>query len=399
MFAGRPSRKTWAILGILVAVAGLLPALLRFATYPDEAGFAADDEWKQTKPDSEAAARTSPDRQGDIATTRLEAAPPVQTGSKASFFKELAQYAAANGQAAVPLLKGYLDHPDWEVRCAALRALGATGSEEAVALLRDYVSEERSLEEAAQAALALADLPDPRTTEFLAGKYRTVTNPELKACLLETLAARPFGETQGFFQAHLASPAIDAESKAAALRMLGFHRSAPTDLLVSFLTSRDSMLRAAAYDAWASRSGEANGRKIAANLATETDTDARRSLYHALSAQTDLLPVEVQNLARAENDTASRIRAHKAWAAAVARSADATSVRQFTELAIPELTEQALSNSDPGEQRAALQALAASKTEAAAQALAEISATSPSPRLRAIAAELSRAMAPTTPRR
>jgi hypothetical protein len=329
-------------------------------------------------------------RYDEVATVK----PPVYEGSKAQFFKLLSEYAYAGGAAAVPFLREYLDHPDWEFRCAALRALAATGSAEAVAILQDYVSEERPLEEAAQAVLALGDLPDPRLTNFLLDKYQTVTDLELQACLLETLAARPYSETVGFFQSHLASPGVDAESKATALRALGFHQSAPIEAILPHLSAGDVTIRAAAYDALAARPDHALGQMLVARLAAEIDVGARQSLYGALAFQGDLSSAELQQLALREAAVGPKIRAHRAWGASLARNPEPVHVHEFARLAIPELKRQALGHPDPGEQRAALQALAAARTTAAAEALAQISRSSPSPRLAALAAELSLAIGP-----
>jgi hypothetical protein len=75
-------------------------------------------------------------------------------------------------------------------------------------------------------------------------------------------------------------------------------------------------------------------------------------------------------------------------------NADAADIAKFERMAIPELMREALENPDPGEQRAALQALAASRNSAAASTLATISRTTRSPRLSSLASQLSQAIAP-----
>jgi len=320
---------------------------------------------------------------------------PTRGASKAEFFKALAEYAAANGQAAVPNLKGLLNDADWQVRCAALRALAATGSEEAIQILKSYVSDQSGLEEAAQAAMALGDVPDPTISGFLLEKYRSVADEDLKSCLLETLAARPYGETVSFFQNFLTAPATDTDNKAEVLRALGFHGTAPNETLLTHVFDKDPVIRAAAFDALAFRRDQALGQALIQRLPAENDASARQSLYKALAAQSDLAPGNLEALARAEKLAGPKIRANHAWASSIARQRqDTGNVANFERIAIPELMREALENPDPGEQRAALQALAASRIPAAASALATISQTTRSPRLSSLASQLSTAIAP-----
>lgn len=390
MLAWWQNRKAAAIAGCLLAAAGVSAWLslgLTSGKTDTGAGVTA-----QHRPGALLNSSSASPAEGVGQRDEAERRPPVQTGSKAEFFKSLAEYALDRGPAAVPFLRGYLYHADWEFRCAALRALAVTGSNEAAAILQSYVSEEHSLEEAAQAVLGLGDLPDPSMTEFLIGKYQQIADQGLRSCLLETLAARPYEETAAFFSAQLTSPAVDAESKADALRALGFHQSAPIGTIIPLLSGSDVAVRAAAYDALALRHDQANSRMLIARLPLETEPSTRKSLYGALSAQIDLAPAEMESLARKEADAGSRMRAYKAWAVTLSRNPDPASVSQFEKVAIPELTGQALTNADPGEQRAALQALAMSRNPAAAAALATISRTSKSPRLAALAAEMSRAI-------
>lgn len=313
--------------------------------------------------------------------------------TKAGYFKQMAEYALANGQAAVPFLKQYLLHPDWQYRCAALRALAATGSIEAIAILQSYVSEDHSIEEAAQAAIALGDLPNPGITAFLLEKYRTISDPELRSCLIDTLASRTYEETGAFFQECLVSPSTDAESKAQIIKALGFHQTAPLEVLLPHIFDSDPVVREGAYAALAYREGQNHGQMLLARLPSENDTGVRQSLYGALGAQQDISAAQLRDLAARETASAPRIRAQQAWASAVAKSSRQEDIRQFEEAAIPELVSQALQNPDPGEQRAALQALAMSRTRGAANALQEIAQTTKSRRLSALADQFSQAIA------
>jgi len=62
--------------------------------------------------------------------------------------------------------------------------------------------------------------------------------------------------------------------------------------------------------------------------------------------------------------------------------------RRFNAEAVPRLVSEALTNPDPGEQRAALQALAMARTPESAAALRKISQESKSPRLSRLAAAM-----------
>jgi len=69
----------------------------------------------------------------------------------------------------------------------------------------------------------------------------------------------------------------------------------------------------------------------------------------------------------------------------VGRTTNQEDRRKFDAEAVPRLLAEALKNPDPGEQRAALQALAMARTEASIAALKEIGQETTSPGLKRIA--------------
>lgn len=80
--------------------------------------------------------------------------------------------------------------------------------------------------------------------------------------------------------------------------------------------------------------------------------------------------------------------------ASVGRSQDSIDRMEFANSAVPLLVENALSNPDPGEQRAALQALASSRTPEAQKALQTISQKTSSQNLSKLAQSLSEKIKP-----
>ena len=91
-------------------------------------------------------------------------------GKKSSFLKEMAEYAMRYGEAGLPQLLEFLKNPDWEVRCAGLRAVGLIEGKKSKEILMGYIQDGVSVEEAAQAALALGGMEDPDVTPLLLGK-------------------------------------------------------------------------------------------------------------------------------------------------------------------------------------------------------------------------------------
>jgi len=310
------------------------------------------------------------------------------------YFKELAQFGSRHGSAAVPFLRGLLTDSDWQVRGAVLRALGATESPEAQAILKQTIRPDAVLEDAAQATLALGEMEDPTITGWLRQKWETMPEGDLKRCLLDTLAVRPYAQTGDFFPAFLRNPGVNSEVKAAVLSNLGFHQEAPLPLITPFLASGDATLRAGAYDAMIFRPEARLGQQLVRQATQETEPALRSKAYEAAGNQLDVTPMQIAALATRELDPAARLRAERAWGMAVGRSENPEDRRVFDAKAVPRLVTEALQNPDPGEQRAALQALAMARTSGSVGALKKISQETKSPRLRRLAASLAEKITP-----
>jgi hypothetical protein len=70
--------------------------------------------------------------------------------------------------------------------------LACTGSPEAAQILASYINNEASVEESAQAAMALGSMDTPGATQSLLQKYAENPAETLRSCLLDTLASRPY---------------------------------------------------------------------------------------------------------------------------------------------------------------------------------------------------------------
>ena len=304
------------------------------------------------------------------------------------YFEELARFGSRYGAAAVPFLQSLLNHPDWQIRGAALRALGATESPQAQKILKHLIEPDVVLEDAAQATLALGEMEDPTITGWLRQKWETMPEGDLKRCLLDTLAVRPYAQTGDFFPAFLQNPGVNSEVKAAVLSNLGFHQEAPLPLLTPFLVNQDETLRAGAYDAMVFRPEARLGQQLIRQSGLEIEPSMRSKAYEAAGHQVDVTPLQMAALAAREPDPAARLRAERAWGMAVGRAGNPEDRRKFDVEAVPRLLTEALQNPDPGEQRAALQALAMARTPESAAALKKISRETRSPRLSRLAASL-----------
>ncbi len=306
------------------------------------------------------------------------------------YFEELMRFGSQHRASAVPYLQGLLNDPDWQIRAAVLRALGATGTAEAQGILKQTIRPDAVLEDAAQATLTLGEMGDPTITAWLREKWQSVPEGDLKRCLLDTLASRPYAQTADFFPTLLKSSSLDSEAKALVLSNLGFHQEAPLSLLTPFLGSKDEALRGGAYDALACRPEARLGSQLISLSAQENDASLRRKAYEAAGHQLDTTPLEMAAVVAGESDPAARLRAERAWGMTVGRTDNQEDRRRFDTEAVPRLVDEALKNSDPGEQRAALQALAMARTSESKVALQRIASESTSPQLSKLAAAMAR---------
>ena len=302
----------------------------------------------------------------------------------------MANYAIRYGKDAIPQLLKFLKDPDWEVRCAGLRALGLIEGEKSKEILVGYIQDGVSVEEAAQAALALGGMDDPAVTPLLLKKIGEIKREDVQRALMDALTGRPYEQTASFFQTYLNSPTVSGAQKGSALAGLGFHQDAPTQLLVSYVSNPDEDVRSGAYEGLAMRREAQYGQMLLGRLSVEKDSALRQKVYDAAGAQQDTLPSQLAAATREEQDPEARLRAERAWGMTVGRSDNQEDRRRFDAEAVPRLIAEALQNPDPGEQRAALQALAMARTTGSRNGLEKIAQETTSPQLSKLAVAMAK---------
>ena len=207
---------------------------------------------------------------------------------------------------------------------------------------------------------------------------------------MDALTGRPYEQTASFFQTYLNSPTVSGAQKGSALAGLGFHQDAPAQLLVSYVSNPDEEVRAGAYDGLAARREAQYGQMLLGRLSAEQDPGLREKVYEAAGAQQDTLPSQLASASRKEPDPAARLRAERAWGMTVGRTDNQEDRRRFDTEAVPRLVTEALQNPDPGEQRAALQALAMARTADSRSGLEKIAQETTSPQLSKLAAAMAK---------
>ena len=316
--------------------------------------------------------------------------------NKIPFFQELERFCKDFGVESLSLVKMFLSDPQWDVRCATLRAIALTDTLEARQILNGFIRDGVPIEDAAQAAIAMGGMSSPEVTQELLQKLNGVTGKELRGCLLDTLTERPYEQTSGFFAGYLALQDVPDEEKGEVISGLGFHQTAPVELIVPFISNASEEIRMGAYQALAARSDTTYGQMLMARLQMEEDPAVRQKVYEAAGAQQDTLPYQMSAAVSQESDPVAKLRAERAWGMTVGRSQNSEDQRAFGVQAVPALVQEALNNRDPGEQRTALQALAFSRTDEARSALMKISQETPSPRLSKLASGLATQITPKT---
>ena len=160
--------------------------------------------------------------------------------------------------------------------------------------------------------------------------------------------------------------------------------------MVSYVSNPDEEVRAGAYDGLAARREAQYGQMLLGRLSAEQDPGLREKVYEAAGAQQDTMPSQLASASRKEPDRAARLRAERAWGMTVGRTDNQEDRRRFDTEVVPRLVVEALQNPDPGEQRAALQALAMARTAGSRSGLEKIAQETTSPQLSKLAAAMAK---------
>jgi HEAT repeat protein len=298
----------------------------------------------------------------------------------------LLQQAGQEGISALPLLKEALGHEDQDVRRAAMRGLAATQSQEAIALLKEYLSDEMAIEESTEAALALATMNSPEITPLLERSLEGSSEPVLREHIVDALVSRPAFEVAAFIDSFLARTDVPVEEKQNLLRMTGLNNTRPSEFLAAYLQSPDESLRLGSYQGLALVSESRQTQFLMPKVALEPDPFNRSLVYEALGNQLDASPVALAALADSEKDDYAQLRALKAWTESASRQNLPLAVDSGSAARITKLQEAALSHPDFAERRVALFALGFARNDPAARgAIGRIAQDSGSEKIRALA--------------
>ena len=269
----------------------------------------------------------------------------------------------------------------------AIRGLAAVGDTEALQLLSTiFLDSQRAVDLRGESALALGKVDNASANAILLEGLSRSSDPELAETVLAALAERPFAETESFFRAYLSRADVPVEMRIAALEALGQSDGNPAPLLLQHLASDDESIRAASAAALALLESPSHvAPELLRALSNERSGEVRTRLYQALENQSNFDSEAL--LSAVLNDPApeSRIAGLKLLAAQAARPINAALAVEFDRLAVPQLEQLAIHESQLHYKLAAVMALKQAKTPAASQALSRVAAQSAEPRIVAAA--------------
>lgn len=298
----------------------------------------------------------------------------------------LLQELGGHGINALPLLKEALNHPDQDVRRAAMRGLAATQSPEAIPLLQTYLSDNTAIEESTEAALALATMENPSVTPLLQGALEQSKDPVLREHIVDALVSRQPAEVGSFVDSFLSRADVTPEEKQNLLRMAGLNNTKPSEFLATQIQSPEESLRLGAYQGLALVSESRQTQTLMPKVISERDPFNRALVYEALGNQIDANARALGALADAESDSYARLRALKAWTESAARDGLPLAGDSASSARVAELQRAALSHPDLAERRVALFALGLVRQDATARpAIESIAQESTSEKIRALA--------------
>ncbi len=278
---------------------------------------------------------------------------------------------------AVNCLRPLLDSPDESVSQSTLRALGMIGGDEATTLLAAALGNSRhpsTRRNAAALALGLIDSPAARAA--LTTTLASHPDDELAACLLTSLGRQEFSNVDATFRHFLDDPASPADLRVAAVEALANSTAdAAPFLLEKAAADNDPEVRAsAAWTLSAHQEITELGPVLVDMTEREPDVDVRRRLYEAMMPQAELPAERLLPLIRSEEDIAARVAGFNV-AGRLARQAPASPVAQtFDHDIVPELLRIASEPNSTNIRMRAVFALRQANTDAARQALFQVSA-------------------------
>jgi HEAT repeat protein len=285
------------------------------------------------------------------------------------------------------LLRQLLKSDNETVARGALRGWAAVGDNEALQLLGTmFIDSQKSADLRAEAALSLAKIKSPGAYQILVNGLNKSTYRELATTILAGLGERPFSETQPFFQSYLARSDVPTDLRIAALEALGHADSNAGSLLVQYLDSGDSRVRAASAWALAMLDNPPDvASRLWSRLQAEENGEVRIRIYQALETQSDMDNDRLLASVLNESLVAARVAGLKLLATQVARQNAPSLNAEFDRRAVPELEKFATGGSDLPNRLISVMALKQAMTPGAIQALSRVAAQSTEPRIAAAA--------------
>jgi HEAT repeat protein len=281
-----------------------------------------------------------------------------------------------------------LENEDDMVVRGAIRGLSATGNEDAISTLSNFMnSTDVSESVRAEAATGLGKIDSPDAFNALIGVYQSAeeaNNDNLKKDIIAALGQRDISETGEFFQKLLDESTSDPSMRLAAIEAIEDAQGNTNFILLNTLNDEDSAVRAEA--AWAlalaDDSGDIAG-VLQDRLMMEVDAGVRKRLYQALGNQEKTnIDDATARLIYEEPDMAARLAGYDSLAKNIGSSENTKLEEQFEKTAIPELQEIALSDDKLNYKLSAVIALKRTGTVESLRALEEIAAKSLDPKVK-----------------
>ena len=255
----------------------------------------------------------------------------------------------ANPQSKDLVRKALSDQDETVVR-GAIRGLSALGGQEAVTTLSDLLYSPQSSDAVkSEAVWGLGQVKDPQAMKVLAEAYHSPAfaedvdfREEIVAAVGERASPE---ETLGFLQSIMDDPAADSSLRVAAISALQNYPGEVGPLVLKYLSSEDSDIREEA--AWVLSAAEQPGnvsKDVQALLTVEQDPAVRRRLYQALENMENVDLAAVRAQLALDTDPQAKVSGYGLVLGDLKETPDPGLQKWATEVAIPDLSNIALTS-------------------------------------------------------
>ena len=258
----------------------------------------------------------------------------------------LAGIGYSNNPAKIELIKDGLKDSNEDIVCGAIRGLQGFSEDYAVEMLSDFVySDDASERVKDEAILSLGGIQNQAAAKVLMDSYYAFLeagNNNFSTEIIAAVGQKDFSQTQAFFTDVLKNSGNDVSSRLAVAEALENSDGQVSSILTSLLHDSDSKVRAAA--AWslatATETGDISAELLVA-VKRETDSEAKKRLYQALSNQENINTAEIIPSITAETDISTKIAGYNLVAIELYKK-DQQVQDWFVTQALPELKDTAL---------------------------------------------------------